>query len=131
MNDDGKVDIYQVFIAMAVFSAGNFDDKIKSLFCVFDLDGNGDIERKELSCFIMSGVFGLCKMTGLPQPSTMGIQTYTVAVFKEIDDDQSGIVDYLEFEKCIKNSDPIQEFLLKFTGVQTFERSVRRKNEEF
>jgi len=57
------------------------------LFCVFDLDGNGDIERRELSCFIMSGVNGLCKMTGLPQPSTMGIQTYTVAVFKEIDED--------------------------------------------
>jgi hypothetical protein len=54
-----------------------------------------------------------------------------VAVFKEIDNDQSGIVDYPEFEEWIKQSDPIQEFLLKFTGVQTFERSVKRKQEDF
>jgi len=59
---------------MAVFAQGNFGDKINAIFCFFDLDGNGDLERRELSVFITSSILGLCKMTGLPSPSIMGIQ---------------------------------------------------------
>jgi hypothetical protein len=69
-------------------------------------------------------------MTGLPAPSVMGIQNYTVQVFKDIDTDGGGEVDYEEFSTWIKNSDNIQEFLLKYTGVQTFERALKRKDEE-
>jgi Ca2+-binding EF-hand superfamily protein len=82
LQEDGKVDIYQAFISMVVFSSsGHFDDKIKTIFSFFDLDGNGDLERKELSVFVNSSIHGLCKTTGLPSPSAMGIQNYTVQVF--------------------------------------------------
>ena len=73
MEEGGTVDVYQAFIAMAVFSKGHFDDKIQTLFTVFDVDGSGEMERKELSCFITAAVVGLCKFVGLPAPSTMGI----------------------------------------------------------
>ena len=73
LQEDGRVDIYQAFIAMAVFSDGHFDDKIKCIFCFFDLSGDGDLDRKELSVFVQSSIVGLCKMTGLPAPSVMGI----------------------------------------------------------
>ena len=67
------MDVFQAFIAMIVFSEGHFDDKIKSIFSFFDLDGDGDLGRKELSVFIQSSIVGLCKMLGLPPPSVMGI----------------------------------------------------------
>ena len=79
--EDGRVDIYQAFIAMTVFADGHFDDKIKAIFSFFDLSGDGDLDRKELSVFVQSSIVGLCKMTGLPAPSVMGIQNYTVQVF--------------------------------------------------
>ena len=66
---------------MTVFAEGHFDDKIRCIFSFFDLDGDGDLGRKELSIFVESSIHGLCKMTGLPSPSVMGIQNYTVQVF--------------------------------------------------
>ena len=56
LEEEGKADIYQAFITMAVFTEGHFDDKIKCIFSFFDLDGNGDLERKELSVFIISSI---------------------------------------------------------------------------
>jgi Ca2+-binding EF-hand superfamily protein len=47
----------------------------------------------------------LCRLLGLPTPSSTGIQTYTYAVFAEVDGDNSGTVDYEEFSKWIKNSE--------------------------
>ena len=73
MREDQAVDIYQTLISMVVFSKGHFDDKLRTLFTLFDFDGSGEIERKELSCFIQAAVMGLCKLVGLPYPSTLGI----------------------------------------------------------
>ena len=92
---------------MTVFSIGHFDDKIKCIFCFFDLSGDGDLDRKELSVFVQSSIVGLCKMVGLPPPSVMGIQNYTVQVFQDIDTDGGGQVDFEEFSTWIKNSDNI------------------------
>jgi len=105
--EEGYVDIHQAFISMAVFADGHFDDKIKSIFCFFDLSGDGDLDRKELSIFVQSSIVGLCKTTGLPPPSVMGIQNYTVQVFQDIDNDGSGQVDFEEFSYWVKNSDQI------------------------
>ena len=92
---------------MAVFAEGHFDDKIKCIFCFFDLNGNGALERKELSVFVHSAIVGLCKITGLPSPSVMGIQNYTFQVFQDIDTNASGHIDFNEFSIWIKNSDQI------------------------
>ena len=74
MKEGSYVDVHAAFVTMVVFSKGHFDDKLQALFTVFDIDGNGGIERSELSLFIKASVIGLCKMTGLPTPSPMGIQ---------------------------------------------------------
>jgi Ca2+-binding EF-hand superfamily protein len=78
----------------------------------------------------MGGIMGLCKICNLPTPSSIGIQDFTLQVFKEVDQDDGGTVDYEEFEVWIKNSDQIQDFFLKHTGVQTIERAKRRFNDE-
>jgi hypothetical protein len=46
-----------------------------------------------------------------------------------MDDDGSGSIEYDEFETWIRNSDEIQDFLLKYTGQQTMDRAKKRYNE--
>jgi len=67
------------------------------MFSAFDLDDGGSIDRKELSKFLFSSIVGLCKLLGLPNPSYTGIQKYTYEVFAEVDEDNSGSVDFNEF----------------------------------
>lgn len=46
-----------------------------------------------------------------------------------MDEDGSGSIEYDEFEHWIRNSDEIQDFLLKYTGQQTMDRAIKRYNE--
>ena len=56
--------------------------------------------------------------------------SYAYDVFKEIDDDMSGHVDFSEFRDWIRESIELQDFLLLYTGVQTFESAKRRYTEQ-
>jgi len=58
------------------------------------------------------------------------IMDYSYSVYKEIDEDMSGEIDYGEFKEWIRNSKDLQEFLLEYTGVQTFESAKRRFDEQ-
>ena len=55
---------------------------------------------------------------------------YSYLVFKEIDGDNSGEIDCDEFSSWVRNNVDLQEFLLKYTGVQTFESAKRRFEEQ-
>lgn len=46
--------------------------------------------------------------------------------FKQMDEDGSGDIEYDEFEYWIRNSDEIQDFLLRYTGQQTMDRAKKR-----
>ena len=74
------INIYEVFIALVVFCKNvEFEDKILMVFKAFDVSGDGNLDRKELSKFLMCSICGLCKITGLPIPSRIGIQQFTYA----------------------------------------------------
>jgi len=52
-------------------------------------------------------------------------------VFKVVDADCSGSIEFDEFADWIRKSDEIQDFLLRHIGIQTHERTVHRFNTEF
>lgn len=52
-------------MGMTLFSVGDFDDKLRTLFSAFDLDNSGEIDRKELSTFITDAIYCLCKVVGI------------------------------------------------------------------
>ena len=56
-------------------------------------------------------------------PEKSSIMEYSYAVFKLIDEDNSGEIDYNEFKNWIKDSEELQLFLLTYTGVQSFENA--------
>ena len=47
-------------------------------------------------------------------------------MFKQIDADGSEEIDFDEFNGWVRESEEIQDFLLKYTGQQTFERAKKR-----
>lgn len=69
-------------------------------------------------------------MLDLKAPLHDNIIKYSCIVFEEIDGDGSGQIDFEEFSNWIKNSIELQDFLLKYTGVQTLESANRRFNEQ-
>ena len=64
-SSDETVNMYEAFVAMTVFSSGDFDLKLQGLFKSFDVDSGGTIDRQELLTFIFSAVNGLCKFLDL------------------------------------------------------------------
>ena len=122
----GYVNMMEAFVAMTSFSDGHFDLKLRGLFKSFDIDDGGTIDRNELQTFLFSAIKGLCKLLDLTVPGDDRILKYTYSVFKEIDDDGSGKIEFGEFSHWIKNSRPLQEFLLSYTGMQTIESAIRR-----
>lgn len=128
LNKDEKADFYEALAAMAMFSKGEFNTKIRFLYQMYDDDGSGEIDRDELKVFLSSGVLGLCKLLDIPVPYENEVQNYAYSCFKQMDTDGSGDIDYDEFEYWIRNSDEIQDFLLKYTGQQTMDRAKKRYN---
>lgn len=65
LEESQTVNIRQALIGLTIFSVGDFDDKLYTLFSAFDLDNSGAIDRKELGTFISEAIYCLCKVVGL------------------------------------------------------------------
>lgn len=126
LQTNNQVEIRQALIGLTIFSVGDFDDKLFSLFSAFNLSGVGTIDRKELSIFITDAILCLCKVVGMEPPTRFQIQEFTYSAFDIVDADGNGVIDRDEFYGWIKGCDNIQDFLLKHTGIQTHERANRR-----
>ena len=114
---------------MTVFAKGDFELKVRGIYLAFDVDESGFIDRKELMTLLVNGVQGLCKLVGIPVPHKEEMMQYAYSVFKVIDSDNSDSIDYGEFSEWVRHSEELQDFLLKYTGQQTFERAKKRYNE--
>ena len=119
----GFADFYEAYTAMTMFSKGEFNTKIKSLYKIYDIDESGEIDREELKIFLKSGILGLCRLLKISIPMDNEISSFSYNCFKQMDVDRSGTIEYDEFETWIRNSDEIQDFLLMYTGQQTMDRA--------
>jgi len=57
-----------------------------------------------LLTFLKAAIQGLCKLLKLPVPSLGQILEYSYSVYKEIDSDMSGEIDFDEFSQWVRNS---------------------------
>ena len=87
------------------------------MFNVFDSDLGGTLDRKETSKLLQCTIYGLTKLAGLPSPNKIRVTEYISDMFKYIDEDGSGQVEYNELKDFIDNNMEIQDFILRFSGV--------------
>ena len=53
LTEKQSVNIYEVFISLIVFvKDAEFEEKLLTIFKAFDINGSGDVDRKELSKFL-------------------------------------------------------------------------------
>ena len=90
------------------------------------MDHGGSIDFKEFLDFMSAGVHGLCKILNINTNVDGKIYQYSIDMFKKIDTDNGGDIGYEEFEYWIKGDKDLQEFVLKYTGVQTFDHATSR-----
>lgn len=129
------MNFFEAFVPLCIFAKGEFDKKIHGIFKAFDLDDSEYIDKKEMVVFLHCAIFGLCKFVKIPLPRRDDVNNFAYTVFRQIDRDKNEMyffsftlirIEEEEFAIWIKESDEIQDFLLKYTGQQTFERARKR-----
>lgn len=98
------MDIYEAFVAMTVFSDGEFELKLLGMFRSFDVDEGGSIDRGEFLTFLNAAIYGLCKLLDLDAPPLSRIYEYAYNEFKVIDEDNSGEIEFDEFSSWIRHN---------------------------
>lgn len=62
----GEVNFSQMYIGMCVFCRNIlYDDRIQLIFTSYDIDGSGELDRKETGKFLEAAIQSLCKLAGL------------------------------------------------------------------
>ena len=64
-------------------------------------------------------------MAGLPSPSKAKVNEFISPIFQTVDSDNSGEIEVGELKGYIDMSMEIQNFLLRYSGVQTIERAKK------
>ena len=119
-----KVNVLEVFIALVIFCHdAEYEDRVQLIFNVFDVDGGGSLDRREVSKLLQATIYGLTKLAGIPSPPKTKVADFIANMFSEIDEDGSGVVEYDELKSYIDNSMEIQDFILRYSRVQTIVRA--------
>ena len=123
---NGVIDIYECIAAIIIFSGEEFEEKLRFIFFLFDFNGSQSIEEKELILSFQSTIRGLCKLVNLPVPSLEEIEEIAKKMFSSIDYDKSKSIEFEEFKSWILDNYEMQDYLLKYTGTQTYENAKKR-----
>ncbi|XP_027721861.1 guanylyl cyclase-activating protein 3 [Vombatus ursinus] len=82
-NKDGFIDFLEFIAALNLVIQGKMDQKLKWYFKLYDADGNGSIDRKELLNIFMA-------IQAINGQNTLNAQEFTNLVFKKIDVNNDG-----------------------------------------
>uniref|UniRef100_A0A4X2LAY6 Guanylate cyclase activator 1C n=1 Tax=Vombatus ursinus TaxID=29139 RepID=A0A4X2LAY6_VOMUR len=114
-NKDGFIDFLEFIAALNLVIQGKMDQKLKWYFKLYDADGNGSIDRKELLNIFMQVRFShpMESMTfqAINGQNTLNAQEFTNLVFKKIDVNN----DELTLEEFISGLEKDQNLLEMIT----------------
>lgn len=123
----GCVDACTVFAAMAAVSDQCFISRMSLLFSIFDLDGNGTLNKAELYIGMRSLFIGLHAFYGNTElPTKAELEEAVNEVFAQIDYDKSGSLTIGEFLVFAYRCRPLQEMIakLEFENQEVHENVV-------
>nr|AYD91295.1 guanylyl cyclase-activating protein [Eptatretus cirrhatus] len=105
MNKDGSIDFMEYVAALSLVLKGTVEQKLRWYFKLYDVDGNGCIDRQELLQIIMA----IRAING--STSEVSAEEYTNKVFDNIDINGDGELSLEEFVEGTKQDKALMEML--------------------
>ncbi|KAG9353074.1 hypothetical protein JZ751_017650 [Albula glossodonta] len=105
MNDDGFIDFMEYVAALSLVLKGSVQKKLRWYFKLYDVDGNGCIDREELLVIIKS----IRAINGATHE--MSAEDFTNMVFDKIDINGDGELSLEEFMEGVQNDEMLLTML--------------------
>ncbi|XP_066477141.1 guanylyl cyclase-activating protein 3 [Tiliqua scincoides] len=106
MNEDGFIDFLEFIAAINLVIRGKIDQKLKWYFKLYDADGNGTIDKKELVSIFTA-------VQAINGNSEMSPEDYTSMVFQKIDVNNDGELTLEEFINGVESDEALLEMISK------------------
>ncbi|CAM4423120.1 guanylyl cyclase-activating protein 3 [Caretta caretta] len=106
MNKDGFIDFLEFIAAINLVIRGKIDQKLKWYFKLYDADGNGTIDKKELLSIFMA-------IQAINGNQSMTPEEFTNMVFQKIDVNNDGELTLEEFINGVESDASLLELISK------------------
>lgn len=73
-------------------------------------------------------ITGLCRLASVATPLEQDLEEFSNTVMGSVDSDFNGVIDYEEFTAYLNDQLDLQDFLLKYMQVPTFNSIFSRAN---
>ncbi|KAJ5074554.1 calcium binding protein [Anaeramoeba ignava] len=117
-NGDGEISFSELITAMSITSRGSTDEKLEFLFNIYDLDGNGFIERDEIHQIFKS--LHNISIQDNELNDEKALISYVDQAFDEADQDKDGALSLDEFKSKAKSDPKFLKSLNPFTSETEF-----------
>ncbi|XP_041112196.1 guanylyl cyclase-activating protein 1-like [Polyodon spathula] len=107
MNKDGYIDFMEYVAALSLVLRGKIEQKLRWYFKLYDVDGNGCIDRYELLNIIKA----IRAINGCDQVSS--VEEFTNRVFDKIDVNGDGELSLDEFVEGARKDEEFMEVMMK------------------
>uniref|UniRef100_A0A8C4RJX1 Guanylate cyclase activator 1Aa n=1 Tax=Erpetoichthys calabaricus TaxID=27687 RepID=A0A8C4RJX1_ERPCA len=107
MNKDGYIDFMEYIAALSLVLRGKMEQKLRWYFKLYDVDGNGCIDRHELLNIIKA----IQAINGTEQQ--VPVEEFTNRVFDKIDVNGDGELSLEEFVEGARKDDEFMEVMMK------------------
>jgi len=104
---NGQMDFPEFLTALTVTSRGGMEAKLKWAFDMYDVDGNGDIDKEEMVA-IIDAMFMMC---GNIVESNESPASLTEKIFQEMDTDGNGSLSKDEFVEGAKKNPTLMKLM--------------------
>ncbi|KAJ8269106.1 hypothetical protein COCON_G00117130 [Conger conger] len=108
MNKDGYIDFMEYVAALSLVMRGKMEHKLRWYFKLYDVDGNGCIDREELFNIIRA----ILVVRG-SQEDEESVEEFTNRVFDRIDINGDGELSLMEFIKGAQEDKDFTEVVMK------------------
>ena len=112
MDDNGKIDSYELTCALTMLSGESLEDKAEVVFSLYDYDGNKYLTQDELVILMTNVLAAMNCIKKLPAPSIQDIEKKTEEFFAKADANSDKRITLKEFKDFVTKDKEILEVLL-------------------
>uniref|UniRef100_A0A669QSJ7 Guanylate cyclase activator 1C n=1 Tax=Phasianus colchicus TaxID=9054 RepID=A0A669QSJ7_PHACC len=106
LNQDGFIDFLEFIAAINLVIRGKIDQKLKWYFKLYDADGNGCIDKKELLSIFAA-------IQAINGQTNMTAEEFTNMIFQKIDVNNDGELTLEEFITGVERDEDLMELITK------------------